>query len=157
MKRASPLWIALGLGAAEAANPKLNVEQQTLVAVEVIATAGSPLGPSQESPASMPSQQLATAKIRPGKECEAPTIVQAKSALQYLKKLLKPPWKTGPGHIDPNINPFICTWMEAMQAMLNFFTIKQSTTFGAWGTSSLQVAISLGHGGYCARQLRKLC
>jgi len=105
----------------------------------------------------MPSQQLATAEICPGKEREAPTIVQAQLALRHLKELLKPPWKTGPGHIDPYINPFICTQMEAMQAMLNFFTIKQSTTFGAWGTSLLQAAISLRHGGYCAHQLWKLC
>ena len=102
-------------------------------------------------------KRLANAEIRAGKECEAPTIIHATKALQDLKTLLKPPRKTGRGYVDPDINPFIRVRMEGMQAMLNFFITKQSTTFDAWGKSSLQAAIGLGHGTDCARQLRKLC
>ena len=102
-------------------------------------------------------EQLANAEIRSGKKREAPTIILATNALQDLKTLLKPPRKTGRGYVEPDINPFIRIRMEGMQAMLNFFVTKQSTTFDAWGKSSLQAAIALGHGTDCARRLRKLC
>lgn len=101
--------------------------------------------------------QLANAEIRPGKKREAPTIIQATNALQDLKMLLKPPRKTGQGYIEPDINPFVRIRMEGMQATLNFYITKQSTMFNAWGKSSLQAAITSGHGRDCAHQLQRLC
>jgi hypothetical protein len=113
--------------------------------------------PSSQENLAQPRQPAMT-ETRPGKEREAPTIVQTMSALQDLKKMLKPPRNTGRGYkADPDINPFIQTRMEGMQTLLNFFTMKQSITCGAWIASSLQAAISVGRHGHCAEQLRKLC
>ena len=80
-----------------------------------------------------------------------PTLIQAVAALKDLRKLLNPPRKKGPGHIDPEIDLFVRTQMEGMQATLNFFTNKESTTYDKWKASSLQAAISLSRSTHCAR------
>ena len=96
------------------------------------------------------------ASLRDGKIREAPTIIEAMKALADLQKKLNPPRKTGNGHLDPKINPFVRTRMEGMRCLLNFFTNPRSTTHAHWGASSLQASIALGRGVHCARQLRKL-
>lgn len=85
-------------------------------------------------------------------------MIQAAAALKELRLLLNPPRKKGPGHIDPEIDIFVRTQIEGMQATLNLFTNKVSTTYGKWraSSSSLQAAISLSRGSHCARRLRCL-
>lgn len=92
----------------------------------------------------------------PGKEREAPTQIQVKSALTNLENLLSPARKTGRGHTDPGLDPYVRKQIESMQAMLNFYVNPLSQTYDSWAASSLQAAISLGRGTYCARKLRKL-
>jgi hypothetical protein len=77
----------------------------------------------------------------PGKECEAPLPKVAKEALDDLKALLNPSQKTGRGYIGPNLDIFVRTCMEAMQAMLNLYLNPQSTTYGAWRASSEVFAV----------------
>jgi hypothetical protein len=93
---------------------------------------------------------------QPGKDREAPTQVQANAALTDLKNLLSPARKTGRGHIDPKLDPYIRKQMESMQTMLNFYVNPLSQTYDSWGASSLQGAIALGRGNHCARKLRIL-
>ena len=93
---------------------------------------------------------------QPGKEREAPTEMRTKAALHDIRKILYPPQKKGPGHVDPQLNIFVRTRLEGMQTMLNFYVNKQSRTYGSWAASSLQAAVSLSRGLRCARLLRKL-
>ncbi len=93
----------------------------------------------------------------PGKERAAPTLVQAQNALDDLHKLLHPSRNKGRGYIDPKLNSLVHSQMEAMKSMLNNYVQPLSHTYGAWAASSLQAAISNGHGNYCARRLRVLC
>ncbi|KAF8161627.1 hypothetical protein B0H34DRAFT_796383 [Crassisporium funariophilum] len=90
---------------------------------------------------------------RDGKLREPPTVLLAKEALKDLKNLLHPKRKKGPGHTDPEINHFVRTRMEGMQALLNFYTNPHSATYEKWTASSLQAAISLARGLYCAQKL----
>jgi len=94
---------------------------------------------------------------RPGQKRTAPPLVQASEALNDLNKLLHPPRKKGAGHIDPGLNSFVRSQMEAMKSMLNNYIRPLSRTYGAWAASSIQAAVSDGHGNYCARRLRVLC
>jgi hypothetical protein len=52
--------------------------------------------------------------------CQAPTQLQAAKALKDLKLTLNPPRKTGAGHKDPKLDPFIRIQMEGMRTMANF-------------------------------------
>jgi hypothetical protein len=97
--------------------------------------------------------QIPLALAREGRLREPLTILQAKPALDDLTTLLHPRRKNSPGHIDPEINHFVRTRMEGMKTMLNFYTNPHSMTYGKWGVSSYQAAISLGRGRHCARQL----
>jgi hypothetical protein len=91
-----------------------------------------------------------------GQLCQAPTQLQAAKALQDLRAIIDLPRKTGAGHKDPKLDPFVRTWIEGMQTMLNFYTNPWLTTYGKWGASACQAAISLDRGQYCARQLARL-
>lgn len=102
--------------------------------------------------------QKATAnkETRDGKTREAPTVLYGLAALKDLKNVLNPPRKKGPGYVDPKLDVFVWTRLEGVQAMLNFFTNKNSATCEKWAASSFQAAISLGRGRHCARQLQNL-
>jgi hypothetical protein len=91
-----------------------------------------------------------------GKEHKAPTEMQAEAALHNIRKILYLPRKKGPGHVDPQLNIFVCTQLEGMQTMLNFYVNKQSRTYGSWAASSLQAAATLSRGLHCAQLLWKL-
>jgi hypothetical protein len=91
--------------------------------------------------------------VRPGKEREAPSLVVAQRAREDLRELLKPPRKTGPGYTDPGLDTFVRSRMEGMLSLLNFYTDSRSKTHDCWGASSLQAAIMMSRGRYCARQL----
>ena len=86
----------------------------------------------------------------PGKEHEAPLQPVTKQALEFLKILLNPAWKTGWGYVDPELDSFVRSQMEGMQTMLNFYTHKQSLTYNAWAVSLLQASMVLGMGLNCA-------
>jgi hypothetical protein len=46
--------------------------------------------------------------------------------------------------------------MEGMLSFLNFYTNPGSKTYKAWGPSSIQAAIAISRGRYCAKQLCRL-
>ena len=81
---------------------------------------------------------------------EAPSLYSAKLAVDDLKPILRPPRKTGPGYIDPELDHFVQIRIEGMQGFLNLYTDQKSATYGKWGPSAFQAAILQGHGRYCA-------
>ncbi|KAF8977800.1 hypothetical protein BDQ17DRAFT_1440439 [Cyathus striatus] len=95
-------------------------------------------------------------KVRPGKLQQAPMQLSAKATLDDIKNILCPPRKVGSGYMDPELDMFIRTRVQGMQAMLALYTHSQSSTYGAWGASSIQAAITLNRGLHCARRLHAL-
>lgn len=100
-------------------------------------------------------------EVRPGKAREAPSQIQAVSALADIKELLSPKRRNHlgeecPGHVDPDFDVFKRSRMEGMRGLLALYTNSKSATFDQWGASSCQMAITFGRGRYCARQLRFL-
>ncbi len=55
-----------------------------------------------------------------------------------------------------DIDPFQRVQMEGMQSMLSLYTDTRSMTYEKWAASSLQAAVTLLHGTYCAWILRLL-
>ncbi|PPQ84819.1 hypothetical protein CVT24_013253, partial [Panaeolus cyanescens] len=89
---------------------------------------------------------------------QAPSITEAAAALKDLQLLLNPPRPNGPGHVNPNINPFIRRRMDGMAATLSLYITKGSATIGAWGASAYQAAIATHNNTtWCSRRLRRLC
>ncbi|KAF8057783.1 hypothetical protein FPV67DRAFT_1360849, partial [Lyophyllum atratum] len=92
-----------------------------------------------------------------GKLREAPNVLQASRALKDLNELTRgPPKGKGGGYKAPSLDPFIKPRLEGMRTLLHFYTDPRSTTYEKWAASSLQAAVGLGRGTYCARVLRRL-
>ncbi|KAF9072510.1 hypothetical protein BDP27DRAFT_1492989, partial [Rhodocollybia butyracea] len=92
-----------------------------------------------------------------GKLREAPTILLAQAAVIDLLAHLKgePRGKSG-GYKHAHIDFFTREKLKGMRSFLKLYTDPGSKTYGQWRASSLQAAITLGRGTYCARQLRIL-
>ncbi|KAJ6483127.1 hypothetical protein C8R45DRAFT_1148855 [Mycena sanguinolenta] len=86
---------------------------------------------------------------------EAPTIEAARAALDDIGKVLRPPRKKGHGYIDPELDSFTRSRTEGIQS-LALYTHLSSSTRGKWKKASMNVAIKMRHGTYCARVLRCL-
>lgn len=94
---------------------------------------------------------------RDGKLREAPSQVAALDALNTIKDALRGKSKgKGGGFRPPDLDTFVRTRMEGMRALLELFTNTKSATYDKWAASSLQAAVSLGRGTFCARALRAL-
>ncbi|KAE9383229.1 hypothetical protein BT96DRAFT_790326, partial [Gymnopus androsaceus JB14] len=94
---------------------------------------------------------------RPGHARRAPIIEEAAKAVNDLLSLLKGESRgKGGGFKDPEINPFVRHRLEGMRAFLKLYTDPKSRTYGRWMDSSIQAAITMDRGVYCARMLRKL-
>ncbi|KAK0197638.1 hypothetical protein F5146DRAFT_871242, partial [Armillaria mellea] len=87
---------------------------------------------------------------------EVPSIIVASAALKDLHDTLYPPREKGKGHKIVDLDPFKRIWMEGMQSLLALCMDPRSMTYGKWAASSLQAAVTLLHGTYCAWILRKL-
>ncbi len=111
-------------------------------------TSPSPVPPSFNASEFLPNGS--------GRLCEAPSIETALSALKDLRKKLCPHCQKGPGHVNVYFDPFTHYQMLGMQAMLSDYTSSLSATYGHWAASSLQAAVFLGRGVYCARVLCRL-
>ena len=86
-----------------------------------------------------------------------PSMLMAKQALVDANIFLRGQNKgKGGGYHAPNLDPFIRSRIEGIRTFLNLFTNPKSQTFNKWAASSFQASVSIGHGTYCARQLRKL-
>ncbi|KAJ3816431.1 hypothetical protein F5880DRAFT_1619331 [Lentinula raphanica] len=87
----------------------------------------------------------------------APTIDTAHAAAVDLTVYLKGEsrGKSG-GFKHPHFDFWTREKLEGMRIFLNLYTDLQSLTSGKWRASSIQAAVSLGRGTYCARQLRIL-
>ncbi|THU82238.1 hypothetical protein K435DRAFT_823274 [Dendrothele bispora CBS 962.96] len=92
----------------------------------------------------------------PGRQREAPTLVEAQSALKDINKVLRPPRKKGPGYLDPKLDPFTQTCIKGMQSFLVLYTSPNSPTYGNWSAASQTAAITMCRGNYCARVLRRM-
>ncbi|KAJ3739623.1 hypothetical protein EV360DRAFT_29836, partial [Lentinula raphanica] len=92
-----------------------------------------------------------------GRLHEAPTIDTAHAAAVDLTVYLKGEsrGKSG-GFKHPHFDFWTREKLEGMRIFLNLYTDLQSLTSGKWRASSIQAAVSLGRGTYCARQLRIL-
>jgi len=102
------------------------------------------------------TSNVSTGEKHPGKECEAPLQPVVIQALEDLKQVLHPARKTGQGYTDPELDSFVKSRMEGMQALLNFYTCDLSLTYGAWVASSIQASTALGKGLSCAKQIQFL-
>ena len=91
-----------------------------------------------------------------GKGREAPTILQATSALEDITNLLYPKRKKGAGYINPGFDTFKRSRMEGIKGFLALYMNTKSKTYNSWHASSYQIAITLSRGHYCAHQLQKL-
>lgn len=95
--------------------------------------------------------------IRDGKYREAPTLLVSAAALKDIWEFLHGRSKgKGGGHHQPDLDPFLRSRMEGMRVFLSLYTDSQSATQEKWAASSLQAAVTLGHGTYCAQQLCNL-
>ncbi|KIY60825.1 hypothetical protein CYLTODRAFT_322378, partial [Cylindrobasidium torrendii FP15055 ss-10] len=86
-----------------------------------------------------------------------PSQESVADALNDLGTIIRPPRRKGPGHIDPNHDPWMGSRLQGMRALYSLYADSKSVTYNKWGASSLQAAVTLGHGTYCARILRRLC
>jgi len=64
--------------------------------------------------------------------------------------------KPGGGYCYLALDPFKRDRLDGMKIMLRFYTNNLSNTCGHWAASSLQAAVALGRGIYCARVIRRL-
>ena len=101
---------------------------------------------------------IATSHSRPsGYDREAPSVKDTKASLEVLHDLLHPRRKTGRGYISLKLDSFVRRRMEAMEAMMNFYSKDGFVTYKGWRKSSIYAAAATGHGLNCARRLRRLC
>ena len=92
-----------------------------------------------------------------GKMRMVPSMLMAKHALVDVNGFLRGQAKgKGGGYHAPKLDPFLRPRMEGIRIFLNLFTSPNSNTYNKWAASSLQASVSMGHGTYCAWQLRKL-
>lgn len=99
----------------------------------------------------------APADLRDGVLRAAPTLAQASSALEDIRLLFRKRRAVRTdGYVYFDMNPFVRARLEGMKCMLNFYTNPLSKTHGHWGASSLQAAVSMERGQYCARLLRRM-
>ncbi|KAH6902427.1 hypothetical protein BKA70DRAFT_1087006, partial [Coprinopsis sp. MPI-PUGE-AT-0042] len=87
----------------------------------------------------------------------APPLLAAEKAREVIVTKLKGIPHQSRGYKHDDYDPFLRPRLEGMRTMLMFYTHQRSRTYGAWGASALQSAVSLGQGRYCVRQLAKLC
>jgi hypothetical protein len=97
-----------------------------------------------------------TPSVAKGKCREAPSVIQAMKALDDLKVKLCPQCEKGAGYKDPDLDPFTQARLEGKQTLLSLYTDMRSATHGQWAASSLQAALSLLRGRYCAQILWRL-
>lgn len=105
-------------------------------------------------PPAVPTSSSTTARVRDGILRQAPTIQEATAARDDLLLKFRKPRTNAPGFVYLELNPFERDRLEGMRTMLNFYVDPKSKTYGHWGASSLQAAVSLQRGLYCARTLR---
>ncbi|KAF7969760.1 hypothetical protein HWV62_11377 [Athelia sp. TMB] len=85
----------------------------------------------------------------------APGLLDAKSALEDLKRILRPPRKSGPGYEDPKLDPMFRERLEGMKQLLWTYIDPESLTYNQWQAASLRTSRSLGWSVYRARKLRE--
>ncbi|KAJ7879859.1 hypothetical protein B0H13DRAFT_2345857 [Mycena leptocephala] len=91
-----------------------------------------------------------------GRLREAPTLQATLDALKDIGKVLRPPRKKGYGYIDPKLDPFTRSRIEGIQSLLALYTNPSSSSYGKWKKASINVAITMRRGNYCARVVRRL-
>lgn len=86
----------------------------------------------------------------------APTLEDALAALEDLNNIISPRRATGPSHKDSELDSWTQFRINGMASMLRQFTTPASATYRKWCLSACQLAISMGRGIYCARNLAVL-
>jgi len=85
----------------------------------------------------------------------APTIEIARAALKDLDTEFYE--QHGKRRVERQLNPWTRSRMLCMRGFLNFYVHKElSETYGHWGASSVQAALMMMRGRYCARVLRRM-
>jgi len=103
----------------------------------------------------MPAGVRARDYQQTGKHDHPPAIYEAQSALDDIKKLLRPPRDKGPGYKDPGLDELLRGRLEGMRHFLWAYVNPQSSTHGAWGASSMKAADDLEKGMAFACKLRE--
>jgi len=78
-----------------------------------------------------------------GNYSPAPTLEDAKSALDDLTTILKPPRKTGTGYKDPGLDLVLRKRLEEMEQFLWMYINPESVTYDQWMTASLKTVKNL--------------
>ncbi|KAJ8691909.1 hypothetical protein PTI98_011428 [Pleurotus ostreatus] len=91
-----------------------------------------------------------------------PSIAEAKSALADIKKILRPPHKTGNGYKDPVLDVLTQTRIEQMKMLLWIYTdesalnsLKIGRGGSRWTAASLHVAHTSEKGPWAAHKVRE--
>jgi hypothetical protein len=84
-----------------------------------------------------------------------PTINEVVLALQGIKKILKPPRKTGPGYKDPELDLMFRGWLKDMRQFMWTYINPDLGTRGQWQAASLNTANNLEKGLGHARKLHQ--
>jgi len=126
-------------------------------------TSTSPAGStplhSPNQPSTVPPQSLS----HPGPALQSsgrmpPTLDEARSALDGIKKILKPPRDSGAGYKDANLDLLLRGQVEMMRMLLVAYMDRLSRPgklpHGVWGATSLEVAEMAERGPWLARQLK---
>ena len=122
-----------------------------------IRTSGSAQSMTLNDPDHLQSVQDANGEIQDGILREAPPVSEALAALKDIQELMRGKSRgKGGGYKAPEMDTFVRFRMEGTRTLLALYTDSRSATFEKWAASSLQAAITLGRGQYCARQLRRL-
>lgn len=90
-----------------------------------------------------------------GKYDHSPALHEAQSALDDIKKILHPPRNKGPGYDNPGLDKLLHSRLEGMRHFLWAYINPQSSTHGAWGSSSIKAADDLEKGTTFARKFRE--
>jgi hypothetical protein len=75
-----------------------------------------------------------------------PTVDKVVLALEDIKKILKPPWLTGRGYKDPELDLLFRSHLEGMQQFMWTYINPNSGVMGHWQASSLKTANDLQRG-----------
>jgi hypothetical protein len=87
-----------------------------------------------------------------GQYTPPPTVAEAASALADLNLHLRPPWDSGGGHKDPNLDSLLCGRLERVQMFLRNY-IDPTNKAPGWQAVSLKSAKAFGKPTWLAKRL----
>ena len=141
-----PIWYQSNEGGDEHAND---------VTIDATINATNKAQPHVNSESSSGTMENQGSAWEPGTFSPLPTIDEVALALQDIKKILKPPQKTGPGYKDPELDLMFQRQLEDMRQFMWTYINPDLGTWGQWQAASLSTANNLEKGLGHAWKLRQ--